>query len=65
MMSFQTVCHVTLECRYFGINLQQYLEHLPIYVSSSYHNLMGHPKGYFACVIDVIGDQPMLFQHRI
>jgi hypothetical protein len=29
-------------------------------VASAYRNLMPHPAGDLACVIDLIGDQPIL-----
>jgi len=30
---------------------------------SAYRKSMPHPKGYLACIIDLIGDQPIVCQH--
>jgi len=34
------------------------------FVGSAYSELMLHPKGYLACIIDLIGDQPILCVQR-
>jgi len=41
------------------------LEQQPFIVGSAYRKLIPHLKGNLACVMDIIGDQPILSQRRV
>jgi len=64
MISWRTMCQLELELRHLAIRLPQELEHLLFLVGSANCKLIPSHRGNLAGVIDSIGDQPILCQHR-